>query len=171
MTKLAEPSTPSGSSVTQQRRRQITSYKNTTTSPATDTARRIGRMMSGVEAAQLILRLPSIDRPSARPTKWRRGSRRRFGVYRISLLREVPASSFVNFRPIPRGQTGPEKSIKLVTRQTSAMCRLIQNFADIVLMEHRYHDHPHLPTKMVNKLSGSFRAGRAYPLILFACLR
>src|ERR1700722_679502 len=38
MTKSAEPSTPSGSSETQQRRRQITSYKNTTTSPATDTA-------------------------------------------------------------------------------------------------------------------------------------
>src|ERR1700753_764882 len=37
MTKSAEPSTPSGSSETQQRRRQITSYKNTTTSPATDT--------------------------------------------------------------------------------------------------------------------------------------
>ena len=36
MTKSAEPSTPSGSSETQQRRRQITSYKNTTTSPATD---------------------------------------------------------------------------------------------------------------------------------------
>src|ERR1700721_1113132 len=38
MTKSAEPSTPSGSSETQQRRRQITSYKNTTTSPATDTS-------------------------------------------------------------------------------------------------------------------------------------
>src|ERR1700722_2100059 len=37
MTKSAEPSTPSGSPETQQRRRQITSYKNTTTSPATDT--------------------------------------------------------------------------------------------------------------------------------------
>src|SRR6266704_407208 len=37
MTKSAEPSTPSGSSETQQRRRQITRYKNTTTSPATDT--------------------------------------------------------------------------------------------------------------------------------------
>src|SRR6202035_1920129 len=36
MTKSAEPSTPSGSPETQQRRRQITSYKNTTTSPATD---------------------------------------------------------------------------------------------------------------------------------------
>src|ERR1700722_6989751 len=36
MTKSAEPSTPSGSSETQQRRRKITSYKNTTTSPATD---------------------------------------------------------------------------------------------------------------------------------------
>src|SRR5216683_7845087 len=36
MTKSTEPSTPSGSSETQQRRRQITSYKNTTTSPATD---------------------------------------------------------------------------------------------------------------------------------------
>src|ERR1700754_1190065 len=36
MTKPGEPSTPSGSSETQQRRRQITSYKNTTTSPATD---------------------------------------------------------------------------------------------------------------------------------------
>src|SRR6201996_4151904 len=40
MTKSAEPSTPSGSSETQQRRRQITSYKNTTTSPATDIVRR-----------------------------------------------------------------------------------------------------------------------------------
>src|ERR1700722_11037223 len=40
MTKSAEPSTPSGSSETQQRRRQITSYKNTTTSPATDTDHR-----------------------------------------------------------------------------------------------------------------------------------
>jgi hypothetical protein len=39
MTKSAEPSTPSGSSETQQRRRQITSYKNTTTSPATDNRR------------------------------------------------------------------------------------------------------------------------------------
>src|ERR1700739_5114072 len=38
MTKSAEPSTPSGSSETQQRRRQITSYKNTTTSPAPDTS-------------------------------------------------------------------------------------------------------------------------------------
>src|SRR5713101_6479334 len=38
MTKSTEPSTPSGSSETQQRRRQITSYKNTTTSPATDRA-------------------------------------------------------------------------------------------------------------------------------------
>src|ERR1700738_1044685 len=37
MTKSAELPTPSGSSETQQRRRQITSYKNTTTSPATDT--------------------------------------------------------------------------------------------------------------------------------------
>jgi hypothetical protein len=32
-----EPSAPSGSLETQQRRRQVTSYKNTTTSPATDT--------------------------------------------------------------------------------------------------------------------------------------
>src|SRR6266702_3583039 len=37
MTKWEEPSTPSGSSQTQQRRRQITSYKSTTSSPATDT--------------------------------------------------------------------------------------------------------------------------------------
>ena len=37
MIKPAQPSTPSGSSATQQRRRQITSYKNTTSSPATDT--------------------------------------------------------------------------------------------------------------------------------------
>src|SRR6266705_2522126 len=36
MTKWEEPSTPSGSSQTQQRRRQITSYKSTTSSPATD---------------------------------------------------------------------------------------------------------------------------------------
>ena len=36
MTTSAEPSTPSGSSATQQRRRQITSYKNTTSSPATN---------------------------------------------------------------------------------------------------------------------------------------
>src|ERR1700761_6442986 len=41
MTKSAEPSTPSGSSETQQRRRQITSYKNTTTSPATDSRLRV----------------------------------------------------------------------------------------------------------------------------------
>ena len=39
MTTSAEPSTPSGSSATQQRRRQITSYKNTTFSPATDIRR------------------------------------------------------------------------------------------------------------------------------------
>jgi hypothetical protein len=36
MTTLAEPSAPSGSPPQLQRRRQITSYKNTTTSPATD---------------------------------------------------------------------------------------------------------------------------------------
>src|SRR5580692_3832141 len=40
MTTSAEPSTPSGSSATQQRRRQITSYKNTTSSPATDSLAR-----------------------------------------------------------------------------------------------------------------------------------
>ena len=38
MTTSAEPSTPSGSPATQQRRRQITSYKNTTSSPATNSA-------------------------------------------------------------------------------------------------------------------------------------
>src|ERR1700741_5230216 len=37
MTKPAEPSTPSGPAEANQRRRQITSYKNTTTSRATDT--------------------------------------------------------------------------------------------------------------------------------------
>src|SRR6266849_7428091 len=36
MTTSAEPSTPSGSAAAPQRRRQITSYKNTTSSPATD---------------------------------------------------------------------------------------------------------------------------------------
>ncbi len=41
MTKLAEPSTPSGAAGNHKRRRQITSYKNTTTSPATNTAREI----------------------------------------------------------------------------------------------------------------------------------
>jgi len=36
MTISAEPSTPSGSAPPPQRRRQITSYKSTTSSPATD---------------------------------------------------------------------------------------------------------------------------------------
>jgi len=36
MTTSAEPSTPSGSAAAPQRRRQITSYKSTTSSPATD---------------------------------------------------------------------------------------------------------------------------------------
>src|SRR6266576_248766 len=38
MTTSAEPSTPSGSAAAPQRRRQITSYKSTTSSPATDRA-------------------------------------------------------------------------------------------------------------------------------------
>src|SRR6266576_231082 len=38
MTTSAEPSTPSGSAAVPQRRRQITSYKSTTSSPATDIA-------------------------------------------------------------------------------------------------------------------------------------
>src|SRR5882762_7529359 len=36
MTTSAQPSTPSGSAAAPQRRRQITSYKSTTSSPATD---------------------------------------------------------------------------------------------------------------------------------------
>jgi hypothetical protein len=58
MTKSAEPSTPSGSSETQQRRRQITSYKNTTTSPATDSDKQFKTSVS----------LPPRDAlPQARP--------------------------------------------------------------------------------------------------------
>src|SRR5216683_2089855 len=38
-TTSAEPSTSSGSAAAPQRRRQITSYKSTTSSPATDTGR------------------------------------------------------------------------------------------------------------------------------------
>src|SRR5882724_4547263 len=52
MTKSTKPSTPSGSSETQQRRRQITSYKNTTTSPATDSAG--GRTRTEIGGARTI---------------------------------------------------------------------------------------------------------------------
>src|ERR1700680_1712827 len=42
-TTAAEPSTPSGSAAAPQRRRQITSYKSTTSSPATDRQKRTDR--------------------------------------------------------------------------------------------------------------------------------
>src|ERR1700722_13941872 len=60
MTKSAEPSTPSGSSETQQRRRQITSYKNTTTSPATDS---LQKTVQGTE--QKVIHPPRNLRPLA----------------------------------------------------------------------------------------------------------
>src|SRR6266699_5927033 len=59
MTKSAEPSTPSGSSKTQQRRRQITRYKNTTTSPATDSCSLL-RGVNLAHSAKLIERLGQV---------------------------------------------------------------------------------------------------------------
>ncbi len=55
MTTSAEPSTPSGSSATQQRRRQITSYKNTTSSPATNSRPNVGLGSSSGPAGRLLL--------------------------------------------------------------------------------------------------------------------
>src|ERR1700722_3594193 len=73
MTKSAEPSTPSGSSETQQRRRQITSYKNTTTSPATDSRLGVSKMTvvrlirdGLLPARQVCARAPYVIREDAR---------------------------------------------------------------------------------------------------------
>src|SRR6266849_3959290 len=75
MTKSTGPSTPSGSSETQQRRRQITSYKNTTTSPATDT-----RMRFSVHTRRPHIRIvsgaPEKDAPRVPKSKSGRGLRR-----------------------------------------------------------------------------------------------
>src|SRR5580692_5729411 len=113
MTTSAEPSTPSGSSATQQRRRQITSYKNTTSSPATDTYdRRHGcAQAQPTHATQLYPQLQAVRRLAqtlARYGNGRRGTPISAAPHRERYEHLQPQSDHDRGRvPVPRYATSP----------------------------------------------------------------